>query len=400
MKNIKMSKKFENEVKKGMSFVLSMLMIGTIGSARANNDNYDTRENINLLENKKSISLNAYEGVNIYINDLSYELVNEQGERVPAYIINGTTYVPPRALSTTFGANINWNSELSRVEIDTNNGITCRHLGEYKSDTPLFQSKVEASTNVSLYVNGKQFIPTDSAGNIVPIYVINGTTYIPLRAISTLFGIDICWDSEHNTVYLGNHLAQYDLNNKNYYSIWPNQKDYIAPRADMPSEEIIDRFLFTYEQYVNCRNLAEKKMPHILYDIGYGGYMMEYIECRDNGNPLGQKYIDLEYQILSDVSYIYESLDFYFTSSSEKAFESCTQLYESVKNNRNQYTSSDLTGYIKIIGKDVGIIKDLLERVNEENEKEFFDRFNELHEQFEKELVNSYGISKQLIKSE
>ena len=57
---------------------------------------------------------------------------------------------------------------------------------------------------VKIVLDGKEFICTDANGNIVQPMIYNGTTYIPVRAVSSAFGKAVYWDGEEQTVYLGN----------------------------------------------------------------------------------------------------------------------------------------------------------------------------------------------------
>lgn len=55
---------------------------------------------------------------------------------------------------------------------------------------------------VNLNINGQYFMPTDVNGNYVPAFISNGTTYVPIRAISELYGADVSWEQSTNTVYI------------------------------------------------------------------------------------------------------------------------------------------------------------------------------------------------------
>lgn len=53
---------------------------------------------------------------------------------------------------------------------------------------------------VNIYVDGKLIMPVDANGNEVVPFVYNGTTYLPLRAISGIFGAGVSWDDGSRTV--------------------------------------------------------------------------------------------------------------------------------------------------------------------------------------------------------
>lgn len=57
--------------------------------------------------------------------------------------------------------------------------------------------------DIRLVINGDEVIPRDANGNIVEPFIINGTTYMPIRAVATAFGLETYWDGPNWTAYLG-----------------------------------------------------------------------------------------------------------------------------------------------------------------------------------------------------
>lgn len=70
------------------------------------------------------------------------------------------------------------------------------------------QSKtINVATGVNLYMDDRQVIPTDANGNPVEVFIYNGTTYVPVRAVSNLFDTPIQWDGQTYGVYIGKHSS-------------------------------------------------------------------------------------------------------------------------------------------------------------------------------------------------
>lgn len=56
-------------------------------------------------------------GVEVYMNGEKIAMTDEQGNHVDAFIYNGTTYLPARAVSEANGNEVSWNKDNSRVDI-------------------------------------------------------------------------------------------------------------------------------------------------------------------------------------------------------------------------------------------------------------------------------------------
>lgn len=57
--------------------------------------------------------------------------------------------------------------------------------------------------NIKLVIDGKEITPKDANGNVVEPFIIDGTTYLPVRAVSEALGKEVDWDGTSNTVYIG-----------------------------------------------------------------------------------------------------------------------------------------------------------------------------------------------------
>ena len=55
---------------------------------------------------------------------------------------------------------------------------------------------------VRLVVNGTPVTPKDVNGNIVEPFIVDGTTYLPVRAVAEALGKDVGWDNDTKTVYI------------------------------------------------------------------------------------------------------------------------------------------------------------------------------------------------------
>jgi len=57
--------------------------------------------------------------------------------------------------------------------------------------------------NIKLVVNGELITPRDANGRVVEPFIIDGATYLPVKAIIDAFGTTGEWDGATSTVYIG-----------------------------------------------------------------------------------------------------------------------------------------------------------------------------------------------------
>jgi len=55
---------------------------------------------------------------------------------------------------------------------------------------------------IKITLNGEEIIPTDVHGNVIEPFIIDGTTYLPVRGIANALGLGVGWDDATNTVVL------------------------------------------------------------------------------------------------------------------------------------------------------------------------------------------------------
>lgn len=61
---------------------------------------------------------------------------------------------------------------------------------------------------IHILVNGEVFQPKDAAGNDALVFVYNGTTYAPLRALAEAYGLEVGYDSASNTATVTGSVSQ------------------------------------------------------------------------------------------------------------------------------------------------------------------------------------------------
>lgn len=74
-------------------------------------------------------------------------------------------------------------------------------------DVLAFASKLTKSaeleySDIEIYLDGELVTPTDINGKSTEPFIIDGTTYLPVRAVASALGLYACWDSESSCVQL------------------------------------------------------------------------------------------------------------------------------------------------------------------------------------------------------
>lgn len=64
--------------------------------------------------------------------------------------------------------------------------------------------KILSYNNIKISMNGNEIKPTDADGNYVEPFIIDGTTYLPVRAVANAIGLNVGWDESTKTVLLSN----------------------------------------------------------------------------------------------------------------------------------------------------------------------------------------------------
>lgn len=66
---------------------------------------------------------------------------------------------------------------------------------------------IEVFTGVKIYIDDVELHPANANGNPVDVFVYNGTTYLPVRAVSEALGKVVQWDGKTRSVYIGKHSS-------------------------------------------------------------------------------------------------------------------------------------------------------------------------------------------------
>lgn len=114
---------------------------------------------------------------------------------------------------------------------------------------------IEVHTGVNVYMDDRKLNPTDGNGNAVPVFIYNGTTYLPVRAISEALNTPIQWDGSTSSVYIGKHTGTKP-------AVWLSDLDYFT-RNGYYGREIDDKDNVG-NTYQNAYTLSNVDVTYVL----------------------------------------------------------------------------------------------------------------------------------------
>ena len=155
------------------------------------------------------------DGIIVAIDSVKVEFNENTG--LPFVDENSRTLVPFRKALETFGATVEWNEE-SRIATAV--------MGDIKVEVPIDLNYI--------IVNGQQ------KANDTTAKIVNGRTYLPIRAVIESFGSDVEWDQNVKTVVITKVPVDakaifVEANNKSYN--WKNYDMDILMNMSMPVKD-------------------------------------------------------------------------------------------------------------------------------------------------------------------
>lgn len=143
--------------------------------------------------------------------DIYYQMSKIEGAQ--AVIKNNRTLVPLRVISEELGCEVNWNAKTQTATVKN-----------YNSDTIFF---VIGESAMTIKREGKS---AEKEQIDTPAEIINGKTYVPLRAAADALGLVIKWNEKNSSVEIGlmdgsAEDIENEKKNKNFSDVTVNSAD-------------------------------------------------------------------------------------------------------------------------------------------------------------------------------
>ena len=147
----------------------------------------------------------TYRDILITLDGSEIVPVDANGNYTEPFIFDGTTYLPVRGVASALGLNVTWDDATSTAEL-TSGGKLAENASP-AAGTEGTQTKTATYRDIKITIDGNEISPKDANGNIVEPFIIDGTTYLPVRAIAEALGLSVAWEDQTNTVVLSSDVS-------------------------------------------------------------------------------------------------------------------------------------------------------------------------------------------------
>ena len=178
----------------------------------------------------------------------------------------------------------------------------------------LTQKNITVERGVTVYVDDQKLNPGDANGNPVEPMLYNGTTYLPIRAVSAALNVPIAWDGTTSSAYLGEHKVDQNAVNraKAYVSVIEQLQSKYGKRAVSGSivSGLVTAMLIDFDGDGNeellCVCNTKDKIPADQWD--------------KHGTNASSKYMVYSWNGSSAVKLVEDEVPFIFTQNDSRNF--------------------------------------------------------------------------------
>ena len=143
-----------------------------------------------------------YTDIKVSLDGQYLVLTDVNGTTVEPFAVAGTTYLPVRAVAGALGLNVEWQAETSTVVLTSGGEVTTQTTDTPAAGTTGAKTIQADYADIKVTLDGTQIALVDANGAAVEPFAVAGTTYLPVRAVSTALGLEVDWNAESNTVVL------------------------------------------------------------------------------------------------------------------------------------------------------------------------------------------------------
>lgn len=146
-----------------------------------------------------------YREIKLFLDGWEIVPTDADGKSTEPFIIDGTTYLPLRALASALGLEVAWDGKTNTVSL-TSGGEANFGSGE-SIGTKRIVSATPGYRDIKIKLDGKTLSLRDAAGKTVEPFLLGGTTYVPVRAVASALGLEVDWNAAGSCVVLSSGRA-------------------------------------------------------------------------------------------------------------------------------------------------------------------------------------------------
>lgn len=141
-------------------------------------------------------------GITVTMDGEKQTLLDANGNAVIPISYNGTTYLPVRAVAGALGLKADWDAANHTVVLTSGGEKTTQTTDNPAKGRNITIGLTADYADIKVTLDGKPLNLTDANGKVVEPFAVEGTTYLPIRAISNALGLEVGWDGEYHVVTL------------------------------------------------------------------------------------------------------------------------------------------------------------------------------------------------------
>lgn len=143
-----------------------------------------------------------YTDIKVMLDGEFLVLTDANGKTVEPFAVDGTTYLPVRAVAGALGLGVEWLAETSTVALTSGGEKTTKTTQDPAKGRTINIGLSADYADIKVTLDGKPLTLTDASGKTVEPFAVDGTTYLPIRAISNALGLEVGWNAENHVVTL------------------------------------------------------------------------------------------------------------------------------------------------------------------------------------------------------
>jgi len=126
-------------------------------------------------------------------NQLGCIIKNADDIQLPVILYQGSTYFPLRTAGELTGKNVDWDAETKTASL-SGTAEKVYHTEAKESMIPKdMKLSVIQDKEIKISIDGKETPLKDASGNVIYPIIYADTTYVPLRSVSELTGLEVKW---------------------------------------------------------------------------------------------------------------------------------------------------------------------------------------------------------------